>query len=216
MSGQKLTIKNATIILSLIAVVLLVIYFAVLWPDYQSKIRQYSSFDLESSIEVEEIKANQLNNMRNEIANASDENLGSIEVYNNQSNEIRLLDEILSGTRYVSITWSNPTLQNSIVRRKADISFTVESYAEAQALIEDIYDSQYRLIINSIVIDGDEELIEVVDDETFEVSMENAPINVSLTVTFFETTVGADDLSGLEVITTTTSNADILDYDMFD
>lgn len=213
---QKLTIKNATIILSLIAVVLLVIYFAVLWPDYQLKIRQYSSFDLESSIEVEEIKANQLNNMRNEIANASDENLGSIEVYNNQSNEIRMLDEILSGTRYVSITWSNPTLQNSIVRRKADISFTVESYAEAQAVIEDVYDCQYRLIINSIVIDGDEELIEVVDDETFEVSMENAPINVSLTVTFFETTVGADDLSGLEVITTTTPNEDILDYDMFD
>ena len=216
MSGQKLTIKNATIILSFIAVVLLVIYFAVLWPDYQSKIRQYSSFDLESSIEVEEIKANQLNNMRNEIANASDENLGSIEVYNNQSNEIRMLDEILSGTRFVSITWSNPTLQNSIVRRKADISFTVESYAEAQAVIEDVYDSQYRLIINSIVIDGDEELIEVVDDETFEVSMENAPINVSLTVTFFETTVGADDLSGLEVITSTTPNEDILDYDMFD
>ncbi len=216
MFGHKLNLKNTAIFLFLGVAIILVLYFTILWPGYQARIRAYSSYDLESSIEVEEIKANQLDIMQNEIATASDVNLGSIEVYNNQSNEIRMLDEILGDTSNISITWSNPTLQNSIVRRSAEINFTVESHSEALSIIEDISNSRYRLIINDLVINGDEELIEVVDDETNEVSMVNAPINVSLIVTFFETTVGADNLTGLEAVTSASQDAGIVDYDMFD
>lgn len=216
MHNHKISIKEVLIILSLLVLIIAYLYYALFWTNYKRQLSLNSDIDLQSQIEVEQIKAASLANMRSEMENASNDNLGEIAIYNNQSNEIRVLSNILRSADNISITWNNPVFDGSIVRRVSDVDFVVESYSEALDIINSIYNCEYRLIINRISIDGREGVDEIFDQETGDSVLVNTPINVSLTITFFETTVGSDNTAGLVVETISTSSSIEVDYDMFD
>ncbi|MCQ2516128.1 MAG: hypothetical protein MJ094_04615 [Saccharofermentans sp.] len=217
MHNHKITIKEAIVIFVLSLAVIAYLYYAFFWTSYQRKLSSYNTIDIDSQIEVEQMRATSLTNMRNEIENSSNSNLGQIAIYNNQSNEIRELSSIITNNATgILMTWKDPVLDGSIVRRQVELTFIVDSYEEALDIISSISNCEYRLVINNLSIEGEEGVIEVIDYENDDITYVDAPISVSLTITFFETTVGADSEAGLIVTTTTIEEDSIENYDMFD
>lgn len=150
--------------------------------DYSLISRNDHEMDL---LDVKEAK---MRSMKSYIEEHSDANQGEVAVYNNLSNEIDALANILQPTASnVSIQWAEPYLTDTIVRRNADITCTVPSYVIAESVIDQIVNLQYKCIISSLSISG---------SDTMSVNTSES-VSISMTVTFFETIDGAVNINGL-------------------
>jgi len=192
MLNHQFTTREKILILVCSIIALGIFYYQFAFSGFQSQMAQYDTADLEDQVMVEETRAMKLSQMKEDIANASGKTLGEVAVYNNQSNEIQALNDILSGrATSISITWNQPTLTDMTVRRDASISFTAADYATAREILTDLSNCRYRLIINDVSLNAK-------DTETS--LTESAGINASVTVTFFETADGAATTQGLIVL----------------
>ena len=125
------------------------------------------------------------------LSKHSNDSYGEIAVYNNLSNEISALANIFDGkVDNVSISWSEPTLDGTIVRRNASISFKTNNYALTKNLVSNINSLKYRVIITNLSITSDNK----------ENLSSSSSISVNMNLTFFETTVGATNTSGLTIV----------------
>ena len=117
--------------------------------------------DVEDEIATEEAKAitSCQDEGRTRRTMQSDSILG---VYNNQSEELSALADILEGNATdISMNWSDPQLNGTIVRRDVTISFTTGSFDEAGDLIKQIADCEYALLIVDMSMDESETVTEV-------------------------------------------------------
>ena len=153
----------------------------------------------------------------------SDSELG---IYNNQSEELSALADILEGKATgINMNWGDPELNGSIVRRDVTISFSTGSYEDAGDLVKQIADCEYTLLIVNMSMDETEieEEVEVAassttladgldavaegeegadtliaeNPQTETVTVTKKVTSVTLTIRFFETTDGAVNLNGL-------------------
>ena len=155
MLNHKFTAREAGVILLLIAVVIGYVYYYVVYQWFENQVASYSTLEIEDEILLEEQKAFKLKKMQAELENGND-NTSILAVYNNQSAEILALNDILVGNaNYISITWSDPELTGTIVRRDVTISFTADSYEEAGDLIKAIADCEYTLLIVDMSMNED-------------------------------------------------------------
>ena len=106
--------------------------------------------------------------------------------YNNSKPEIALLNDILRDTPEYSITFANVTRDGDQIRRNFSLSFTADSYETVQRVIKQLTNSPYRCLVGDLKIS-------VARGGT----MEEGPISVNATATFFETMVGGTADAGL-------------------
>lgn len=192
MLNHQFTTREKILILVCSIIALAIFYYQFAFSGFQSQLAQYDTTDLQDQVMIEETRAMNLNQMKQDIASASGESFGEIAVYNNQSNEIQALNDILSGrATAISITWNQPTLTDLTVRRDASISFSATSYATVREILTDLSNCKYRLIINDVSLNT---------RDTSTSLTESASINASVTVTFFETADGAATTQGLIVL----------------
>ena len=134
---------------------------------------------------------------------------------------LREMPPILRNATDISMDWSDPELNGTIVRRDVSISFTTGSFDEAGDLIKQIADCEYALLIVDMSMDESKTVTEVavntpqptevpddteVEDSLAEITPEATPATttivnkettVHITIRFFETTDGAVNLNGL-------------------
>ena len=106
--------------------------------------------------------------------------------YNNSKPEIALLNDILRDTPEYSITFANVTRDGDQIRRNFSLRFTADSYKTVQRVIKQLTNSPYRCLVGDLKISA-------ARDGT----MEEGPISVNGTATFFETMVGGTVDAGL-------------------
>lgn len=223
MLNHKFTSREAAVILILVAVILGYFYYYVVYQNFEAELAKYDTMEVEDEIATEEAKAIRLAKMKEELE-AGNANPSILGVYNNQSEELSVLAGILEGNATnITMSWSDPQLNGTVVRRDVSISFTTGSFDNAGDLIKQIADCEYALLIVDMSMDENENVTEVevevpqtteasTDPESEDVATEteavptatpatttvvNKQTTVYLTIRFFETTNGAANLNGL-------------------
>ena len=192
MKTNAISGKVKILALALIIVILGMIYYNFVYTSFQEQKASYNTAPLEEQMTVELAKAQSIKKMQDEIAKGGSGLNGVVAVYNNQSTEIKAINDILGGNATnIAIEWKTPELTGQIVRRNAAIKFTTTSYGNARQIIDQLASCDYRLVINDITITAGNR------DESFDSSEE---INVSVSITFFETTFGAESTKGLVTV----------------
>lgn len=188
MLKHKFSLRE-TILVCIAAVLALgIFYYEAIEKNYQKALHQYDTTNMQSEMDLLDVKEAKMRSMESYIGEHSDANQGEVAIYNNLANEIDALANILQPTASnVSIQWAEPYLTDTIVRRNADITCTVPSYVIAESVIDQIVNLQYKCIISSLSISSSDTMS--VDTST--------GVSVSMTVTFFETIDGAGNTNGL-------------------
>lgn len=190
MLKHKFTFRESLLIVIAALVGLSIFYYQFIYKEYQNALKQYDNTTVEEQTTILLAKANKMQVMQNYIDQHENESNGEVAVYNNLANEIDALASILNdNSSNLSINWSEPYLTDSIVRRNADITLRVSSYSEAENIIQNIANLQYKCLISSLSISGtNTTTIDTTND-----------ITVSMEVTFFETIEGAENTNGLVI-----------------
>ncbi len=195
MMNRKFTTRELILMLIAAFLGLSIFYYEVVYKGVQETILSHDPETLQDQLTVYQAQAVKMKQMESEIASVEDTPHGEIAVYNNQANEILAMDSILNGVSGISITWASPVLTDTTVRRQAAISFTADSYDQAKTLVNRIHNMQYRNVISNLNISGKGDSLQA-----------SSLVNVSMTVTFFETTNGAASQEGLVIDQSTTSD----------
>ncbi|WP_108775525.1 hypothetical protein [Lactimicrobium massiliense] len=188
MFSYKFSLREKILLLICLVIALGIFYYEVAFKGFQSAAKQYDTSELQTQLTVLQSQAARQKQMQNYLDSNASVSVGTVAVYNNLANEVSELGSILSDkASQVSITWSEPTLTDNIVRRQAAISFHTGSYGDARSLVDAIARCRYRCLLADVSMSGsgDEDLASSKD------------VAVSLNVTFFETTDGAASTSGL-------------------
>jgi hypothetical protein len=180
------------IVLLLIGAALLIalFYWRVAYIPLQDELASYDTTDVEAQIAQEQAKAAQIKKMQDALANNEAVSVGEIATYDNLTNEINELNSIVSGTTSFNFDFKDPYMQGTTVRRDIDLTFTAANLSAAESVISQLYGCKYRLLIGNMTL----------QDADGSSNLQNGPVTADVSVTFFETTVGAQDLSGLMVM----------------
>ena len=187
--NRKFSQKETVLILILTFVLLGFIYYFFTYDYLESQLRSYDTTDLDSQITLEQKRAAMISQMKQDIANGTVAYSGEVATYNNLSNEMTELNNIFSGTSVYNFDFEEPEATDSTVRRNINITFTSNSYAEAEKIISSLYSCKYRCLISDLdIAAGSDSGV-----------LQSGPVSVSMKVTFFETLEGATDTSGIIV-----------------
>lgn len=74
----------------------------------------------------------------------------SLAPYDNLQPVMFELNTVLSGTQNYSLSFASLDASQSIIRRSIALSFTAESYAAAKAVLQQLHDSAYRCMLDSV------------------------------------------------------------------
>lgn len=182
MFSYKFSLREKILLLICLVIALGIFYYEVAFKGFRNAEKQYDTSELQTQLTVLQSQAARQKQMQNYLDSNASVSVGTVAVYNNLANEVSELGSILSDkASQVSITWSEPTLTDNIVRRQAAISFHTDSYGDARSLVDAIAQCRYRCLLADVSMSGsgDEDLASSKD------------VAVSLNVTFFETTDGA-------------------------
>ena len=188
MLKHKFSLRETVLVCIAAILALGIFYYEAIEKNYQKAFHQCDTTNIQSEMDLLDVKEAKMRSMKSYIEEHSDANQGEVAVYNNLANEIDALANILQPTASnVSIQWAEPYLTDTIVRRNADITCTVPSYVIAESVIDQIVNLQYKCIISSLSISG---------SDAMSVNTSES-VSVSMTVTFFETIDGAGNINGL-------------------
>ncbi len=187
--NRKFSKKETVLILILTFALLGFIYYFFTYDYLESQLRSYDTTDLDSQITLEQKRAAMISQMKQDIANGTVAYSGEVATYNNLSNEMTELNNIFSGTSVYNFDFAEPEATDNTVRRNINITFTSNSYAEAEKIISSLYSCRYRCLISDLdIAAGSDSGV-----------LQSGPVSVSMKVTFFETLQGATDTSGIIV-----------------
>ena len=187
--NRQFSKKETVLILILTFALLGFIYYFFTYDYLESQLMSYDTTDLDNQIALEQQRAAMITQMKKDIANGTVTYSGEVATYNNLSNEMIELNNIFSGTSAYNFDFEEPEATDSTVRRNINITFTSNSYAEAEKIISSLYSCKYRCLISDLDISAGS------DNGV----LQSGPVSVSMKVTFFETLDGAKDTSGVIV-----------------
>lgn len=115
-----------------------------------------------------------------------EQSLPEVAVYDNIRNELDELNALLSGAITYDLKFGQPTLTDSLVRRPVTVSFTTTSYRDALDVVRALDNGTYRCDVTDFSLTG-----KLLADGSVE------SVSATLNVTYYETTSGSTNLSGL-------------------
>ena len=189
MLNHKFTFRETILLLICAVVAIGIFYYEFAYKTFKNSESSYDTAQLETDLLIAQTQESTMKKMQEYIDEHQNDQVGEIAIYNNLSQEVSALGNVLQNTaENISISWNEPTLTDTIVRRSASISFKATSYDTVKSIIQSISNLQYRCTIQDLSIDAGSDSVSTSDD-----------IAVSLTVTFYETTEGATNTNGLTV-----------------
>jgi len=137
--------------------------------------RQYEN--VQNDILVQQAVASKKASLEQQLEDAKAKGASekTMPAYDNTKNEITLLNGILSPAASYNINFADAEFTDNVARRTVHISFTANSFAEAQSMISSLINSPYRCLIGDFSLTGSS----LTQSSTEQVS-------VTVDVTFFE------------------------------
>lgn len=193
MLKREFTFKEKILILVAAVLALGLIYYNFVYKYFQNQMAIYDTATLENELLIEQGKATKISQMRQVIEESRGRVKGDLSVYNNQSNEIIEMGRIFDEDAYnVSVNWSDPVLNGTIIRRDVNITFSTNSYDNFKNVLKKMSEMTYRCLIRNVTVSDGRN-----NEETG--MRESTELNASISVTFFETSEGATSLAGVTI-----------------
>lgn len=188
--------KREQILLIILGLLLvLVVYYYLVDLPLRSETQRLESerVGLEADVAVAEAKVAEYQRMEEQLAKLGN-SATYMESYNNRTNEINFLNDLLSSTAAYSISFSPVTVDGNQVRREFQLAYTCGSYSQAMDILGKLTYGHYRCLISDVgcapVQNSNSAL--------------TGAVNVTVSATFYETLVGKNTDAGLpEAVTVT-------------
>jgi Tfp pilus assembly protein PilO len=175
--------KREKILFSVLVIILLsaLYYFSFALPTMNRiSAADEKTAQLQDEIMQQTVKLKKIQEMQKEIEEAaglSDGYKTKIPDYDNLENVMKLLDAFLGGATEYKLSFSALSEESSLLYRPIDVEFHCGNYAAALDIIQKIYTSPYKSVIDSISVDN---------DGNQDGDIVNYPVTVSMTVIFIE------------------------------
>lgn len=192
--NHDFNLKEKVLILVLVLILMALGYYKFVDEPIKTGMEEaeYAYSDLESEYDMLTIKVMQLQKMKEEMDNI-DTSASKMESYNASKQEMSFLNELLSETIDYNITFEDVTRVENQIRRPFILQYTAKDYAEAKRILTELYNSEYRCLINNVDIKNDGEFY----------GLNNEPVTIALKANFYETMVGGIEDAGLPVVVNT-------------
>ena len=187
MMSRAFTRREKILMIVMAVLLLAILYYEFLYKPTEQAMVTYDTTDLETQLMMEQTKAATISQMQEAIDTMKTESTSLVPSYNNQKNEVAMMNDIFDAATDYNLTFSAPTADGDSVRRSVAVSFTASSYSAAEKIIQEIHDCQYRCLIQNIDISAGEGG-----------RISSGAVSVGMNVIFFETTYQATTTAGLE------------------
>lgn len=187
MLNREFTTREKVLLFICTCLLLGAFYYEFAYVNFENAKEMYSTERVEEEMVLEEMKAVKIASMKNAIDQNKGKIHGDLGVYNKQAQEIAVMDTIFDQyATETSISWQDPELSGTIVRRNSNITFKPNNYEAFKTILKELSESPYRCLIKDVSV-------------SFSTNNGTNDINAGLSVTFYETIDGANDLSGLQI-----------------
>ncbi len=193
--SRDFTKREQVLLIILGLLLVLVVYYYLVDMPLRSETQRLESerVGLEADVAVAEAKVAEYQRMEEQLAKLGD-SATYMESYNNRTNEINFLNDLLSSTSAYSISFSPVTVEGNQVRREFQLAYTCGSYSQAMDILGKLTYGHYRCLISDVgcapVQNSNSAL--------------TGAVNVTVSATFYETLVGKNTDAGLPEVATVT------------
>lgn len=143
--------------------------------------------EIQIQIDAQNTIAQARSRMEAELAELGDgESLPEVAVYDNIRNELNELNALMASATSYDLTFDQPELEGSLVRRTVSVSFTVPTYRAALDVVKALENGSYKCLIEDFALNG-----KLLPDGSVE------SVSATMSVTYVETTNGSTNLGGL-------------------
>lgn len=188
MLKRSFTKVESALILLFVIVLMGLLYYQFIYKWQKEQIAKYDTTEIEQQITLEQAKAARIRAMQEEIDENQSDALGTVETYNNIKAEINELNDIFGDAPEFTFGFDQAVATGDAVRRRISGSFKADNYREAKEMLTQLHDCKYRCLIEDINVTGGNSR-----------NLNMGPVNVSFTVTFYETLQGAETTDGLRI-----------------
>ena len=169
--------KREKILLLIFAVLIIVLgYFKLILEPINNQVNEYRGMESEeqAEIDVKTVQALQMSLMEKEIKKAQENGISRIiPTFDNSAILLPKLYQIMDSTSAYSMNFGEITTEGGVVMRPVAISFETRTYAQARAVIDRLYDTNYAMQIEDVTIQERK-------------ATDADSVNTYLSVTFFE------------------------------
>ena len=189
-----------TFLLLLVILMLGLVYYRFVKIPVEDRIAAADTFEIEQQIETEYRKKQLIQSMKDEVSTNQDTITGVVATYDNFKSEAALLNSIFVplAEKY-NYSFQTPIATDDTVRRTINISFSTANYRVCRDILQRLHDSKYRCMISNITISATDK------SSNTNKTLLTSPINCNLSVTFYETLIGAVTTAGLDMGKSNTS-----------
>ena len=196
MNRSKVTIREMVLLVLLCVLLISVIYYMGFYGPLQEEINSLAlrSAEVDSQIQEALVRVRQKNTMEQELEEIlarPQKEITEFAPYDNKEAVLDMLYGILGKAEDYSLSFTDPAVkEDGTVRREISMKFRCGSYATAKQVVRELSRCRWRCLITSCSIADqenwleEEELEEGVDYN----DMMHEPVDVDMTVTFFEST----------------------------
>ncbi|WP_304509865.1 hypothetical protein [Anaerotignum sp.] len=178
---KSFTKREKGLILILLLILLSAVYYVFFALPSMNRISdaKENTALLQDNIVLEAAKQKKIREMQKKIQEASqrEEFKTRIPDYDNLENVMKLLDQFLGSSTEYNLAFSPITEEGSLIHRPIEVEYSCGNYEAALDIIQKIYTSPYKSMIDSISVDN----IEYADDDIV-----NDPVKVTMIVIFIE------------------------------
>lgn len=189
--------KSEEIVLLLLAAALIgLFYYQFVYKGLQEAKVQYNTSVLETELAAYQTKAASMQQMQEQIESGKLTSDGVVATYNNQKQEIIALNNIFEDAETFNLNFQEPTAYSgdTTVRRGLQITFAAASYETAREMLEELYHCEYRCLLQDITISPSNR------GNGGSNSLSGGAVEVSVTVTFYETLYNAPSTDGINFL----------------
>ncbi|MBP3804470.1 MAG: hypothetical protein J6I76_11345 [Oribacterium sp.] len=187
-------------LLLVVILMLGLVYYRFVKIPVEDRIAAADTFEIEQQIETEYRKRQLIQSMKDEVSTNQDTITGVVATYDNFKSEAALLNSIFVplAEKY-NYSFQTPIATDDTVRRTINISFSTANYRVCRDILQRLHDSKYRCMISDITISATDK------SSNTNKTLLTSPINCNLSVTFYETLIGAVTTAGLDMGKSNTS-----------
>ena len=181
MKKKKISARETIMLVLLVVLVVGASYYMGFYTPLQQELSnlEEEAASVDSLITASSSKVAAMNTMQAELdailAKPEDE-ITEIAPYDNKEVVFNQLNGILQLSDNYNLSFSDPSIQSDgTVRRNVSMSFSCPNYTSAKDILKALNDSHWRCLISNLSMTGGGDIMD-------------GPVQVSATITFFEST----------------------------
>lgn len=187
-----LTCREKIAILVIVALLLLGGWYGFIYRPIQERIAAADTTELESQMELEQMRAAKIKTMKAEIADNKAAGVPEVPSYNNFKKELDELNRIFGRAYDFNFQFSEPEEDGTTLRRNIAISFTADNYDNAVEMMSEILNGPYRSLVHDVAVSS-----ESLTNADHNPNIKSGRVSVSFAMTYIETEYGAENLNGI-------------------